>query len=220
MTQRHVWLAGATGVTGSLLLQDLLADPAVAGITTPGRRPPAGNDPRVVTVAFDALAQAPAPEAAFCCLGTTAKRAGTREAFIAVDHDLVLDFAKAAKAKGCRRFYLMTAVGADARSSTLYLGTKGRIEAAVAALGFDDLQIFRPSFLKAPRSESRYVEMLVSAVAPAIDPLLLGSLRRYRSIPAATVAAAMAAAARGPIRGSSILHYDEMVALAASGRAA
>ena len=145
MTQRHVWLAGATGVTGSLLLTALLADPTISGVTTPGRRAPSKNDPRIATCSFEALNQASVPDAAFCCLGTTRKRAGSRAAFFAVDHDLVLSFAKAARAKDCRRFYLMSSVGANARSSSLYLGTKGRVEAALAKLGFADLQIFRPS---------------------------------------------------------------------------
>ena len=215
MTSRHLWLAGATGVAGSLLLQRLLADPDVGGITTPGRRAPALSDARVTTVSFDRLDAAPAPQAAFCCLGTTRKRAGSRAAFYAVDHDLVLQFARAARARGCDRFFLMTAVGADARSSSLYLATKGRVEADVAKLGFADLQIFRPSFLIAPRTESRRVEAFVAAVAPYIEPLLVGGLRRYRAIPADSVVRAMAAALRGAPRGKAILHHDEMIALAA-----
>ncbi|HUN52963.1 MAG TPA: hypothetical protein VMU42_17690 [Candidatus Sulfotelmatobacter sp.] len=216
MTSRHLWLAGATGVTGNLLLQRLLAEPDVGGITAPGRRAPAASDARVTTIGFDRLDAAPAPAAAFCCLGTTRKRAGSRAAFYAVDHDLVLDFARAARARGCERCFLMTAVGADARSSSLYLGTKGRVEADVARLGFADLQLFRPSFLIAPRMESRAVEIVVAAIAPYIDPLLVGRLRRYRSIPAATVARAMAASLRAAPRGKAILHYDEMIALAAA----
>jgi uncharacterized protein YbjT (DUF2867 family) len=216
MTQRHVWLAGATGVTGGYLLTALLAAPTIVGITTPGRRAPANGDARVTTIGFEALDQAPAPDAAFCCLGTTRKRAGSRAAFWAVDHDLVLSFAKAARGKSCQRFYLMSSVGADARASSLYLGTKGRVEAALAKLGFSYLQIFRPSFLKSARTETRPIETVVGAIAPYIDPLLVGGLRRYRSIGAETVAAAMAAAARGPERGKVVLHYDDIVALATS----
>ena len=216
MTERHVWLAGATGVVGGLLLTRLLADPTVDGITAPGRRPPAKSDARISTCSFEALGEAPAPEAAFCCLGTTRKRAGSRVAFFAIDHDLVLSFAKAARAKGCARFYLVSSVGADARSQSLYLGTKGRVEAALGKLGFADLQIFRPSFLISTRAEARPIEGLAAAVAPYIDPLLAGNLRRYRTIAAGRVAAAMAAAAQGPVRGTVILHYDEIMALAGS----
>src|SRR5450432_439370 len=81
-----------------------------------------------------------APDVAFCCLGTTIKKAGSREAFRAVDYDAVLTFANAARAKGARAFLHVSLLGADPRSRHFYYSVKGEIEATLQSVGFDSLK--------------------------------------------------------------------------------
>jgi uncharacterized protein YbjT (DUF2867 family) len=132
------------------------------------------------------------PRALICALGTTWKKAGGNEAaFRAVDHDLVLATAQAAKAAGVPNMVLISAAGADAHSKAFYMRVKGEVEAAVSRIGFKRLDILHPGLLRGERaSDRRLLERLGILAAPLIDPLLRGKRERFRSIDAALVAEA------------------------------
>lgn len=196
---RAALIAGASGLVGHYLLDMLTGAPEYDRVVAVVRRPLEFEHPKLVEVvaSFDALDQLPEPlrgDDAFCCLGTTMKRAGSREAFRAVDHGAVLAFAWAAQRGGARRFFTVSAVGADPASRIFYNRVKGETEAALQVLGFDTLAIFRPGLLRGPRREYRFGERLGAAALALAKPLLIGGWRRYRSIHAATVARAMARA--------------------------
>lgn len=197
------WLAGGSGLVGGALLRRLLQDAAFARVVSVGRRRLDLEHPRLTQAAVDLSAPAAlegleAPEWAFSCLGTTIRKAGTREAFRAVDHDAVLAFARAARGKGARVFLHVSALGADPRSRVFYSSVKGQVEEAVARLGFDSVYALRPSILDGERAESRPAERLGLIVARALGPLL----GRYRPTPAEAVAQVMVALARSPAPGS------------------
>lgn len=135
-----------------------------------------------------------APDVAISCLGTTMRIAGSREAFRAVDHDLVMAFAKAARDSGVRHMISVSSVGAMPASSSYYLRTKAEAEQGLSALKFDRLDIIRPGLLTGgSRLDSRPGESLGILLAPFTDRLMLGSLGKYRSTPSAKVAKAIAA---------------------------
>jgi uncharacterized protein YbjT (DUF2867 family) len=194
MLVKTVWVAGGSGLVGGELVQLLLGDGAFERVIAAGRRPlPLQHEKlRSATVdfadpaSFEAL---DAPDAAFCCLGTTIKKAGSPEAFRGVDHGAVLGFAKAALARGARVFLHVTALGADAGSRALYNRVKGEVEEAVAELGFESVYTFRPSILDGEREESRPLERVGLAVGRALAPLL----GKYRPTRARAVAEAMVA---------------------------
>jgi uncharacterized protein YbjT (DUF2867 family) len=147
---------------------------------------------------FDAL---DAPDAAFCCLGTTIKKAGSPEGFRAVDLDAVVTFARAAKQKGAKVFLHVSSLGADARSSMLYNRVKGQAEEAVAALGFESVYAFRPSVLDGERAESRPMEKVSLVVGRALGPLL----GKYRPTLVSSVAEAMVSACKRPKPGAHVV---------------
>jgi uncharacterized protein YbjT (DUF2867 family) len=205
-------VAGATGLVGSRVLGLLLADPAVARVTAPTRRPLAPH-PKLdnpILPPGNAWPALPALEEAYACLGTTRAKAGSAEAFRAVDLDLTVSFARAAKAAGARRFGLVSAVGADARSRFLYPRVKGEAEAAVAGLGFESAVIARPSFLLGARAESRPAEKLLIPVFLLLGPALGGSWAKYRAVDAGAVAASLIAATRGRVPGVLALESDAL----------
>lgn len=178
------------------MLRELLADPAFTRVVAVGRRRLGVEHPKLVQVIaeFDALDQLDRPlqgDVAFCCLGTTLKRAGAAEAFRAVDHGAVLAFAWAVQCGGVRSFFTVSALGADAGSRVFYNRVKGETEEALRVLGFARLAIFRPGLLRGPRAEFRLGEKIGAVVLGAVGPLLRGRWRKYRSISAATVARAM-----------------------------
>lgn len=149
------------------------------------------------------------------CLGTTIAQAGSQAAFRATDYDLVLAVARAAHAAGARRMISVSSVGANGASGNFYLRTKGELEAALRIIGFDRLDIIRPGLLLGDRQGPRRTgEAIGMALAPLTDALMLGSLRRYRSIAARTVARAILALADRTDGGHFIHEHDAIVALA------
>lgn len=204
-------VAGATGMIGGRVLARLLEDPAVARVVAPTRRPLPAH-PKLVNPLTSGPSWpdlAPLDEA-YSCLGTTMAKAGSEAAFRAVDRDLTRSFAAAAKAAGARRFGLVSAVGADARSRFLYPRVKAEAEAAVAAAGFASVVIARPSFLLGTRAEERPGEKVALAVLQILDGAMAGPLRRWRAVPADDVAAGLIAAVRGRVPGVLTLENAEL----------
>ena len=223
MSAAHaVLLAGATGLVGSHVLAGLLARRDGPLVLAPVRRPLSTVHPRLRTLvgAWDAAAIAAALDGASldayaCCLGTTIRQAGSREAFLAVDRDLVLSLGETARSQGARQALLVSSVGASAQSGNFYLRVKGEAERGLAALGFERVDCLRPGLLLGERAERRRAEGLGQRLAPITNPLMRGPLRRYRAIDASVVAGAMVALAGREAAGRFEHEYDALVALAA-----
>ena len=154
-------------------------------------------------VDFESLGKLPKTDDAFCCLGTTIRQAGSQAAFRKIDFDFVLNFATAAKAAGAKRFLVVSALGATAKSGVFYNRVKGEMENALKAMNFQSLHIFRPSFLVGKRADARVVERLGIKVFSALAPLMIGPTRKVRPIEAKAVARSIWAAACGVTSTSS-----------------
>lgn len=219
MEPRTLLLAGASGLVGGSVLDLALEDPLFTRVVSVGRRALDRTHPRLtqVTVDFTSIDHAALPDVtdAIACLGTTIKKAGSQAAFRAVDHDAVLAFAKAAKTKGARRFQVVTALGADARSMVFYNRVKGEVEEALRAVGFESLAIVRPSLLLGERTEQRTAERIGTALANTFAPLLKPFASR--PIHARTVAQAMLAIAHDPPAGARVYESGELHTLAPKG---
>ena len=218
MPQRIALIAGATGLVGSLCLKQLLDDPAYAQVISISRRLASESHPKLVQkiVDFDNFSQlAPiAANDAFCALGTTNAKAGSREAYRKIDFGYSKAFAEFALRGGAQQFALVSSVGANARSRTFYLRTKGELEEAVKVLRFTSVHIFQPSFLMGSRTEQRSGEGIGLALAKALQFAFIGGSSKYRPILACTVATAMIAAVKRAAPGHHIYRFDEMQVLA------
>lgn len=205
------WLAGGTGLVGNQLLQQLLAETRMARVIAVGRRPLPFTHDRLTQAVVDfarpdTMTELPAPDVAFCCLGTTIKKAGSRAAFRAIDHDAVVQFAQTARARGAHTFLHVSSLGASTRAGNFYLRVKGETEDAVAALGFTSVYALRPSILDGERSESRPAERLGLAVGRALGPLL----GKYRPTPVTAVAATMLRLALQPTPGAHVVESTDI----------
>lgn len=214
-------VAGATGLVGNHVLRLLLADSSWSRVVTIGRRPaPERHDKleqRIVDLgALEALADLPRADDVFCCLGTTIKQAGSQDAFRRVDYDYVVGLARAGLRAGATQFLLVSAIGADPASRVFYSRVKGEAEATVRQLPYRGVQIFRPSLLLGERAEVRLGERTAMLVAPMVSLALLGPLRRFRPIHAATVARGMVQIVKEAPRGPNLFEYDAILAAAAS----
>jgi uncharacterized protein YbjT (DUF2867 family) len=194
-------VAGGSGLVGGRLLEGLAAATECGRVIAITRRPLAYDHPKLANriVPFDNLAEligATRADIAFCCLGTTLKAAGSKEAFRQVDFDYTVGFARAAHKAGVTRFVLNSSVGADSASKYFYLQVKGETEDAIANLGFASLDILQPSLLLGVRSEFRPAELAMMGILPLVSPLLLGKFEPYRPVGASVLAAAMIGATR------------------------
>ena len=227
-------VAGGTGLVGGDVLRERLADRGWRGkIIAPLRRAPAITDPRLEPV-IGPLTEAKADErlagevrarlgderldAYVSCLGTTLEVAGSREAFIAVDRELVLRLARLSFELGARRAILVSSIGASRQSGNFYLRIKGEVEDAMGEAGFQRLDILQPGLLLGERGEVRRGESIAQTLAPLYNPLLRGAkLRRYRAIPALTVARAIVKLTDETTPGQFVHQHDAIVALAEQG---
>ena len=214
-------LAGATGLVGGCIMRRSAGIPwlQVVALSRREARLPLGGRMEMLVAPADRWPEAVAaiaPDAAICALGTTWRQAGrSEEAFRAVDHDLVLALARAAKQAGAENFVLVSSAGADLLSKTFYLRVKGEIEAAVAKLRFRRLDILRPGLLRGPRGgDRRPLERLGIVASPLTDRLLHGMRRGFRSIEAATVAEAALQGAREKAAGRFVHDNDGIRRLA------
>lgn len=208
-------MAGATGLVGSELLALLLADPTVGRVHSLTRRASGIEHPAVAehAVDFDRLPEAPElppADEAYCCLGTTMRAAGSRDAFRRVDHDYVVALGRRAVTAGARSFAVVSSVGADPSARSFYLRTKGQVEGDLEALGLPRLVILRPSLLLGDRPELRVGERVGEVALRIAGPVLIGSLARYRPVHARAVARAMVRASRESGPGVRVVESPEI----------
>jgi uncharacterized protein YbjT (DUF2867 family) len=207
-------IAGATGLVGRQCLARLLDEPAYGRVIALVRRPLPHTDAKLEqqVIDFDRLGleetSFPAADDVFCCLGTTMKTAGSEAAFRRVDFVYVVSLASQALGRGAKQFLLVSSIGANAKSAVFYSRVKGETEAAVAALSFEGRQIFRPSILLGERAERRRGERAGIVMMKGVAFAMLGPLRKYRPIAAATVARAMVRVALQAPRGVNIYESD------------
>lgn len=184
----RVLLTGATGLVGGHLLRLLIADARVSQIIAPTRRPLPPAD-KVVNLVEADLTDVLRPletavDLVFCCLGTTRKQAGSKEAFIYVDYTLVVDTALAGLRLGAKHLLVVSAHGANAHSPLFYNRVKGEMETALRHQNWPRLTLFRPSLLLGERADKRSAESLFT-------PLLKILPGNWRAVAAQDVARAM-----------------------------
>lgn len=208
-------IAGATGLVGAKLVKALEAngDPLIVL----ARRPIAGlsANTKWMKADFDDLiagGSLPPCDHVYICLGTTMKKAGSKDAFWKVDFEYCLAVAQKARDAGATTLSLVSSVGANAESNNFYLHTKGALEKAITALDFPTVNIYRPSFLLGNRTERRPLEALGIHLFKAIGPLFIGGSRKYRGIDVELLAATMVkntTSTRIP-EGINYFHFNEI----------
>ena len=200
-------LIGATGATGSDLLQLLLGDSKVERVAIFVRRDPQITHPKleVHLIDFDKKEQwrhLVKGDILFSCLGTTLKDAGSKEAQWKVDHDYQYRFAEAARENGVGTLLLVSSMNASLKSPFFYARMKGELEEAVRKLGFPRLMIFRPPSLIRKGSD-RAMERVGVKLIGFLNRM--GLLKSMRPMPTERLAEAMLYAAKSFRRGEHIL---------------
>ncbi|GAB4024695.1 MAG: hypothetical protein Fur0010_27930 [Bdellovibrio sp.] len=186
-----VTVFGATGLIGSLVVEEFSKLSEIEKIYQVVRKEQTSHSKKVENIIWKGETLPPEiyqVDAIVCCLGTTIKKAGTQEAFKAVDYYLPLMIAKQFKNYGGQNYIIVSALGADQKSKIFYNKVKGELERDLIQLNFKKLVILRPSLLLGPRNESRPGEFFAQKISPLFSPLMIGSLAKMRPIKAETVA--------------------------------
>jgi uncharacterized protein YbjT (DUF2867 family) len=217
-----VVMIGATGAVGGHAARTLAAMPEVGRLTLLGRRPVEGlAGAAVVQHVVDVMdpstyaALLPGHAAAVCTLGVGQPSKVSRDEFVNVDKTAALHFASACRASGIRHFSLLCSVGANANSGNFYLRIKGELEDGLRALGFDRLSLFEPSMILTPVNRYGWSHGLLLTVAPWLNPLLVGPLRKFRGVRVEVLGKAIARNVAISGTAEEILQFDDFEALAA-----
>ncbi len=126
----------------------------------------------------------------YSALGTTIKKAGSKEVQYKIDFTYQYEAASAASKNGVKIYLLISSAGANSKSSNFYLRMKGSLDEKVKLLNFEQIRIFQPSILVGDRNEKRFGESLGIKIAGTITKII-PALKKYRPIKAAKVAEAM-----------------------------
>lgn len=194
-TMRSALVVGATGLVGSSLVKLLCESEEYAAVNVISRRPLDFKHPKLVEKLseFDQIADKDIEFAheVFCCLGTTMKKAGSKQQFEKVDFEYPLTIAAIAKNRGVGHFIVISAMGANEKALAYYSQVKGKMEAELIKMDFPRLSIVRPSLITGNRPEFRLGETIGDKVLKVLNPILIGPLRKLHSIPATQIALAM-----------------------------
>ena len=186
---------GSTGLIGKKLIFELAKkDTEVIAITrrSISKLPENVNLLKLNFDNFLKNGSLPSCDHIYICLGTTIKKAGSKNEFKKVDFDYSISFAKKAREAGATKISLVSSVGANKSAKNFYLKTKGEVEEEIKKIDFQSINIFRPSLLLGNREESRFLEKIGQNLSSYINPFLIGSLRKYRSIKSSNIAYYMA----------------------------
>lgn len=219
----RIALVGASGLIGSEIIRLCVGreDVRLSAIARAELALPPGARMEVFVAdpgKWREVLEALRPTAVISALGTTWKKAGRDEAaFRAVDHDPVLELARAARTHGVERFVSVSSVGADPHSDNFYLKVKGETDRELARVGIGRLDVLRPGLLRGKRGGERRVgERLAILASSLINPFLGGKWRQYRATDAETVARAALYLAMRPARGRFVHDHDAILRAARS----
>jgi uncharacterized protein YbjT (DUF2867 family) len=208
-------IAGATGLIGNELLNFLLNANEYEKVVAIVRRPLSEKHPKLEEkiVDFDKLEDyidVFSVDDVFVCLGTTIKKAKTKEAMWKIDVDYPISIARLASSQGARKFLLVSSMNADPDSPIFYSKMKGKLEEEIKQFTFETTTIFRPSLLLGNRDEFRFGERLSAAIFTVVPFLFAGPLKKYKAIEGKTVAKAMYRVAQENKNGVTIYPSEQI----------
>lgn len=201
-------ILGATGVTGNLLLEKLIADTTYSKVILFSRSSVNNSSSKIEEHLVDLLELSNYKDAfiadeVFCCIGTTASKTKDKALYKSIDYGIPVNAAKLAKQNNINTFIVMSSMGADASSTVFYNRTKGEMERDVLKQKITNTFILRPSLIGGEREEFRLGEKIGKGIMTILNPLLIGGLRKYRMIHPEKIASCMQALAKE--------HYNEVL---------
>ncbi len=209
-------IAGATGLVGSLVLEELLEHPQISQVISVSRRRINTNNLKLVQVLIENFTPLPDEfqllkgDIYFCCLGTTIRAAGSQENFRKIDHDVIVNFGKVAKNSNAKSFVLISAMGANSQSSIFYNRVKGETEDSLKELHLNNLTIYRPGLLIGQRNQSRPVEKFAIAAFNMLSYILPTKLEKMIATRAHQLSHRIVQSGINPIAGVHVIPSSDI----------
>jgi uncharacterized protein YbjT (DUF2867 family) len=213
-------MIGATGAVGSHVVKKLVSLKGLERLTLLGRRHVEGLSSNKIEqhsiniLNADSYADLLAGhQTAICTLGVGQPSTMTKQEFVKIDKDAVINFASACRQADVRHFELLSSVGATSQSLSFYLRTKGQLEDHLKNLKFERLSLFHPSMILTPTNRYGFTQAVTLFAMPLLNPILAGPLRKFRGIPVETLGASIAINVVHAKTGAETLHWQDFVHL-------
>lgn len=189
-------ILGASGLTGGLLLDQLINDERYESIKLFSRSKLEGLPNKFTQYIGDLLELEQfkndfTGDQVFCCIGTTKAKTPNKDLYKKIDYGIPVSAAKLAKTNGIETFLVISALGANSKSSVFYNKIKGEMERDVLKQDIKKTFIFQPSLIGGERKESRTLETIGKVVFKVIQPLFFGKLKKYKITDPENMAQAM-----------------------------
>lgn len=213
-------ILGATGLTGGILLEQLIADSSYDKIKLFSRSSVASTSLKVEEYLVDLMQLELYKEQfigdeVFCCIGTTALKTPDKIKYKAIDYGIPVNAAMLAKSNGIDTFIVLSSMGANSKSNLFYSKTKGQMECDVLAQNVHHTFILRPSLIDGQRNEYRLGEKIGKIAMGILNPFLIGDYKKYRSIHPGKIAKCMKIVARSKTH-EVFLDSDKILTIANS----
>jgi uncharacterized protein YbjT (DUF2867 family) len=207
-------IIGATGLVGSNLLDLLLQDERFGRVKVFTRRPTGASGSKLEEhiVDFDhpeEWGSSVSGDILFSAMGTTIRKAGSKDAQYLIDHTYQYRMAEAAAKSGVGTYVLVSSAGASPSSKIFYSKMKGELEEDVKKLPFGRIRILQPGILDGDRKESRPMERAMISVARSLN--YIPGLKKYRPIHARMVAQRMISSALDETPGIRVYTLEEVL---------
>ena len=167
---------GATGATGTALLEQLIKDDLYVKIIVFSRTYPIINSHKITVniVDFEKIElwkHKIIGDVIFSALGTTKKDAGSKEAQYKVDFTYQYKIAISAAENKVRKILLVSSIGANKNSIFFYPKIKGELEIEVKKLSFEGIYIFQPPLLIRQKEKIRLNEKVLILLFRVLNKL-------------------------------------------------
>ena len=207
-------ILGATGLTGGLLLEQLLIDSRYRKIKLFSRTSCNIKHDKIEEHLVDLLDLKShkslfTADEVFCCIGTTKAKTPNEEIYLEIDYGIPVMAAQLSNQNNIDTFIVISALGADKQSNIFYNRTKGRMEEAVFMEKIPNTYILQPSLIGGDRNEKRVGEFIAKLFMKLVNPFMIGSLSKYKSIHPLTIAKCMVLLANSS-HSSGIIVSDEI----------
>ncbi|WP_166959551.1 Rossmann-fold NAD(P)-binding domain-containing protein [Yeosuana marina] len=185
-------IIGATGLTGGLLLECLLEDNRYKTIKLFSRSSCGIKHSKIEEHLVDIFELEKHEDVfdandVFCCIGTTKAKTPNEEAYLKIDYGIPVAISKLCVKNNIDTLVVISALGANKNSTVFYNRTKGRMEEDVLKANIKNIYMLQPSLISGNRAENRFGEKIAKIFMTVLNPLLIGSFKKYRSIHPRTI---------------------------------
>lgn len=189
-------ILGASGLTGSHVLNLLLRDDNYSKIIAFVRTPLERKNEKIHEIQCDLLNLKDQEELfnadeVYVCIGSTNNKTPNKKLYRDIDFGIPAAAAELCVKNNINTIAVMSSLGADHKSTVFYPKTKGEMEQTILGLNIENTYLLRPSIIFGPRKEKRLGEDLGKILAKIISPIMLGPLKRYKGIHTNVIAKAM-----------------------------